>query len=210
MASQRVGAVVRGIPPRPAPDQVGTDPRERLIRTAYELFTRHGLGAVGVDRIVAEAGVAKTTLYRHFRSKDDLIAEVLKRHHQLWLRDWLEPEIYARGAGPAERLLAVFETLEKWFGEEDFRGCLFINSLTETHDRSSAVGRIAVGALEDVYIILERLAVEAGAREPSHLARQIHLLVRGSIIAAIEGRPDAVTEAHAAARHLLEQARPQA
>jgi AcrR family transcriptional regulator len=163
-----------------------------------------------VDRIVAEAGVAKTTLYRHFRSKDDLIAEVLKRHHQLWLRAWLEPEIYARGAGPAERLLAVFESFEKWFGESDFRGCLFINSLTETHDRSSAVGRVAVGAIEDVYIVLERLSVEAGVSEPSRLARQIHLLVRGCIIAAVEGRPDAVTEAQAAARHLVEQALPQA
>lgn len=204
MTSQRAGP---GIPPRPAPDQAGIDPRERLVRIAYELFTRHGLAAVGVDRIVAEAGVAKTTLYRHFRSKDDLIAEVLKRHHELWLRDWLEPDVYARGAGPAERLLAVFESLEKWFGEKDFRGCLFINSLTETHDRSSAVGRVAVRAIEDVYLMLERLAVEAGAREPSHLARQIHLLMRGSIIAAVEGRPDAGTEARAAARHLLEQAR---
>jgi AcrR family transcriptional regulator len=210
MASRPVSAVVQGIPPRPAPDEADTDPREKLIRTAYELFTRHGLATVGVDRIVAEAGVAKTTLYRHFQSKNDLIAEVLKRHHQLWLRDWLEPETYARGAGPAERLLAVFESLEKWFGDRDFRGCLFINSLTETHDRSSAVGRIAVGAIEDVYILLERLAGEAGAREPTHLARQIHLLMRGSIIAAVEGRPDAVNEARAAARHLLEQALPQA
>ena len=208
MASQRVGAVVRGIPPRPAPDQVGTDPRERLIRTAYELFTRHGLAAVGVDRIVAEAGVAKTTLYRHFRSKDDLVAEVLNRHHQLWLRDWLEPKTYERGDSPAERLLAIFESLDDWFGDKDFRGCLFINSLTETHDRSSIVGRASIRAIADVYDLLERLAVDAGASEPKRLARQIHLLMRGSIVAATEGRRDAATDAREAARDLVERALP--
>ena len=97
------------IPPRPAPAEAGADARERIIRTAYELFTRHGLAAVGVDRIVAEANVAKTTLYRHFRSKDDLILAVLERHQQLWLRDWLQPKLVADGASAAERLLAVFD-----------------------------------------------------------------------------------------------------
>jgi AcrR family transcriptional regulator len=166
------------------------------------------LAAVGIDRIVDEADVAKTTLYRHFRSKDDLVAEVLNRHHQLWLRDWLEPKTYERGDSPAERLLAIFESLDDWFGDKDFRGCLFINSLTETHDRSSIVGRASIRAIADVYDLLERLAVDAGASEPKRLARQIHLLMRGSIVAATEGRRDAATDAREAARDLVERALP--
>jgi AcrR family transcriptional regulator len=196
------------IPPRPAPDEAGADPRERIIRTAYELFTRNGLTAVGVDRIVAEADVAKTTLYRHFRSKDDLITEVLERHYQLWLLDWLEPEAHKRGASPADRLLAVFETLNEWFGDENFQGCILINALLEAHDRSSAVRQAAIRAIDDVYAFLERLAVEANAREPEGLAQQLHLLVRGAIVAATQGRADAVQEASVLARQLVEQALP--
>jgi AcrR family transcriptional regulator len=196
------------IPPRPAPEEAGADARERIIRTAYELFTRHGLTAVGIDRIVAEAGVAKTTLYRHFRSKDDLIAEVVERHHQLWLRDWLEPETRKRGATPAAQLLAVFETLDEWFGDQNFQGCLLINSLLEAHDRYGAVRHASIRAIDDVYAFLERLAVEAKTREPARLAQQIHLLVRGAIVAAAQGRPDAVQEASVLARQLIEQALP--
>lgn len=196
------------LPPRPAPEEAGADARERIIRTAYELFTRHGMTAVGVDRIVAEAGVAKTTLYRHFRSKDDLIAEVVERHHQLLLRDWLEPETRKRGATPADQLLAVFETLDEWFGDENFQGCLLINSLLEAHDRYGTVRHASIRAIDDVYVFLERLAVEANAREPERLAQQIHLLVRGAIVAAAQGRPDAVQEASVLARQLIEQALP--
>jgi AcrR family transcriptional regulator len=196
------------IPPRPAPEEAGADARERIIRTAYELFTRHGLTAVGIDRIVAEAGVAKTTLYRHFRSKDDLIAEVVERHHQLWLRDWLEPETRKRGATPAAQLLAVFETLDEWFGDQNFQGCLLINSLLEAHDRYGAVRHASIRAIDDVCAFLERLAVEAKTREPARLAQQLHLLVRGAIVAAAQGRPDAVQEASVLARQLIEQALP--
>ena len=192
------------IPPRPTPAEAGADARERLIRTAYELFTRHGLAAVGVDRIVA----AKTTLYRHFRSKDELIVAVLERHQQLWLQEWLEPKLSAGGTSAAEQLLAVFDSFEEWFGDNSFNGCLFINSLSETRDRGSAVRLAAIRAIEDVYGLLERLTVEARAREPRLLARQIQLLMRGTIVAATEGHRDAVHQARDAARQLIEQAVP--
>ena len=96
------------IPPRSPAGVASADARERILATAYELFTRHGLVAVGVDRIVAEAGVAKTTLYRHFGSKDGLAVAVLLRHEELWTRKWLEPEAArlarAPGGSPARDL----------------------------------------------------------------------------------------------------------
>ena len=210
MSSRTAKADRPRIPPRPAPAEAGTDARERIIRTAYELFTRHGLAAVGVDRIVAEANVAKTTLYRHFRSKDDLIVAVLERHQQLWLRDWLQPKLSAGGTPAAERLLAVFDSFEAWCGDESFNGCLFINSLGETRNRASAVRPAAIRAIEDMYVLLEQLTVEARAREPQLLARQIQLLMRGAIVAATEGHANAVHEARDAARQLVELAVAQA
>jgi AcrR family transcriptional regulator len=196
------------IPPRPAPEEAGANARERIIRTAYELFTQRGLNAVGVDMIVAEAGVAKTTLYRHFRSKDDLIAEVVERHLRLLLRDWLEPETHKRSTSPSDRLLALFETLNEWFVDDNFQGCLLINCLVETHERASVVRRASIRAIDDVYAFLERLAVEANAHEPERLAQHLHLLLRGTIVAATQGRADAVQEAGVLARQLVEHALP--
>ena len=83
--------------------------RERVLATAYDLFSRHGTRAVGVDRIIAESGVAKMTLYRNFASKDDLILAFLERREERWTREWLQSEAVRRGATPAERMLAIFD-----------------------------------------------------------------------------------------------------
>jgi AcrR family transcriptional regulator len=196
------------LPPRPPPEEAGLDPRERIIRIAYELFTREGLTAVGVDRIIEEARVAKATLYRHFRSKEDLIAEILERHQQLWVRDWLEPVTRGRGEPPADRLLSVFDTLDEWFRDENFQGCLPTNSLVEIHGHSTAIRSASLGAIEEVYSFLERLAIETAAPEPERLAERIHLLLRGVIVAATEGNATAVQEARAVAQNLIENALP--
>ena len=193
------------IPPRPSPEDAGADTRERVLRTAYELFSRHGLTAVGVDRIVAEARVAKTTLYRHFPSKDALVVAVLERHLDLWLLGWLRSKI-SRAGSPQERLLSIFDAFEEWFASPGFEGCLLINSLAETHDRS-AVRAAAVRALGQVYVFLRSIAEEAGLREPAELAHQLQVLMRGSIVAAVEGRPEAVRSARSAAETLVRVSR---
>jgi AcrR family transcriptional regulator len=192
----------RSIPPRPAPTGEGVDARERILRTAYELFTRHGLAAVGVDRIVAEAGVAKTTLYRHFRSKDELAVAVLQRHGKIWTHGWLELEAEQRSEDLQGRLDTVFDLLAEWFAREDYEGCLFTNTLLETHDRSSTVRAAAIAGIGDVYEVLQRFASEAGAAEPELLAHRIHLLMRGVFVASLEGRSEAIRQARGLADQL--------
>src|SRR3989441_12171132 len=96
---------------RQAPGE-GSAARERLLRTAYALFQRNSLNTVGVDRIVAEADVAKTTLYRHFPSKDRLAVSVLRHHEDVWLRDWLEQAIERHGERAAARLLGIFDAFD--------------------------------------------------------------------------------------------------
>ena len=200
-----VRAEQRGhIPPRPPPRAAGDDARERILRTAYELFTRYGLVAVGVDRIVAEAGVAKTTLYRHFRSKDALAVAVLERHEQLWTRKWLEPEALRLASSSEDGPIAIFDALEEWFGQADYEGCLFINALLETRDHSSPARKAAIAAIENVYEVVQRLLRGAGVLDSAAVAHQIQVLMRGSIVAALEGQVDAVKQGRVAAERLLE------
>ncbi len=197
-----------GIPPRPTPNQPTAEARERIIRTAYELFHRDGIIAVGVDRIVADAGVAKTTLYRHFRSKDDLVVAVLERHEELWTSGWIEPEVERRATSPQERIPVIFDVLNEWLRGESYEGCLFINSLLETHGRSEVIRVKSVAALENVHALVTRFATEAGVRDPVGCAHQIQILMRGAIVAAVEGQFEAVDQARSLAHRLWEQETP--
>ncbi|MDP9257462.1 MAG: TetR/AcrR family transcriptional regulator [Actinomycetota bacterium] len=160
--------------------------------------------AVGVDRIVAEAGVAKTTLYRHFRSKDGLAVAVLLRHEQLWTRRWLEPEAARLASSPGGGPVAIFDALDEWFGQADYEGCLFINALLETRDHASPVRKAAIAAIEHVYQVVQRLLDEAGVADSEALAHQIQIIMRGCIVAAVEGHVDAARQGRVAARRLLE------
>ena len=195
------------LPRRDPPEEPGIDTRERILRTAYELFTQEGFTAVGVDRIVAEAGVAKTSLYRYFRSKDDLVVAVLERHEALWTQGLLEAESALRAQSPADRPGALVEVFEEWLRDDGYAGCLFINSVLEAHDRSPAIRAASLGALERVFELLCRLAEEGGLRETRSLAHQLQILLRGSIVAAREDNFAAVDEARMLALRLLEQHR---
>jgi AcrR family transcriptional regulator len=200
----RPGQRAGQIPPRPPPGAAGGGARERILATAYELFLQHGLAAVGVDRIVAEAGVAKTTLYRHFHSKAGLAVAVLLRHEELWTRRWLKPEAERLASSREDGPIAIFDALDEWFGQADYEGCLFINSLLETRDHSSPVRKVAITAIEHVYEVVQRLLEEAGVIDSEALAHQIQIIMRGCIVAAVEGRADAVKQGRAAAQRLLE------
>jgi AcrR family transcriptional regulator len=172
--------------------------RERILETAYELFSQHGTRAVGVDRIIAECGIAKMTLYRNFPSKDALILAFLERREERWTREWLQAEAQRRGATPAERLLAIFDTFGEWFARDDFEGCSFINVMLEIPEPDSAVRQATVRHLADIRVFVAGLAAEAGIADADAFARQWHILMKGSIVSAAEGD----TEAAARAREL--------
>jgi AcrR family transcriptional regulator len=169
--------------------------RERILDTAYELFSRHGTRAVGVDRIIAECGIAKMTLYRNFPSKDDLILAFLERRDELWTHAWLQSEAERRGSTPAERLLAIFDTFAVWFAQEGFEGCSFINVMLEVDDVSNPVRQATVRHLADIRTFVAGLAEEAGIQDPDGFARQWHILMKGSIVSAAEGDLEAAARA---------------
>ena len=166
-----------------------TSGRERILETAYELFSRHGTKAVGVDRIIAESGAAKMTLYRNFASKDELILAFLQRREERWTRAWLQAEAEARAGTPAGRLLAIFDVFGEWFVRDDFEGCAFINVMLELDDRESRIRVACVQHLAAIRAFVCELARAAGVPEgdAEHVAAQWHLLMKGSIVAAAEG-----------------------
>jgi AcrR family transcriptional regulator len=181
--------------------------RERILDSAYELFSRRGIRAVGVDEVISRASVAKATLYRHFRSKDELVLAFLQQREQLWTKDWVETEAKRRAETADEQLLAIFDLFDEWFQKEDFEGCSFINILLETNDRLHPVGRASAVHLENIRSVLWTLAEEAGLREPEQFAHSFHILMKGSIVAAGEGDRGAAKRAQAMARLLIEQHR---
>jgi AcrR family transcriptional regulator len=177
------------MPSTDAQIQKGGAARERILETAYELFSRRGTRAVGVDTIIAESGVAKMTLYRNFASKDDLILEFLRRRDERWTRAWLQGEVLSRADAPADRLLAIFDVFGEWFARDDFEGCAFINVMLECVDRGSPVRQACVEHLAAIRGFVRELAADAGVPDGDvdHVAAQWHLLMKGSIVAAAEG-----------------------
>jgi AcrR family transcriptional regulator len=180
--------------------------RDRILDTSYELFSRHGVRAVGVDEVIARAGVAKATLYRHFPSKDQLVIAFLERREQRWTHEWVEAEARRRASDPEGQLLAIFDAFGEWFRTEDFEACSFINVLLELGPRHPA-GGACVQHLENIRSIVRGLAEEAGLRDSVGFAHSWHILMKGSIVAAAEGDAEAAERAQAMARRLIEEHR---
>jgi AcrR family transcriptional regulator len=181
-------------------------PDERLLETAYELFSARGVRDVGVDELVEKAGVAKATLYRHFSSKDELILAFLQLREERWTVGWLEESVRARAGNPEDQLLAVFDLFDEWFREPEYAGCPFIKVLLEMGTGHPA-GAACIEHLVIVRDFLAELATEAGFREPAELALSILLLLCGSIIHAFAGFPAPATRAKAMAQAVMEEFR---
>ena len=184
------------------------EPRERLLDSAYDLFSHRGIRAVGIDEVIERAAVAKATLYRHFPSKDDLVLAFLRRREERWTHGWVEQEARRRGATPEESLLAIFDLFDEWFHSDDFEGCSFVNVLLETADLEHPVGRASATHLENIRDVLRALATEAGLRDVEEFALSFHILMKGCIVQAGEGDREAAMRAQAMARLLVEQYRP--
>ena len=153
--------------------------------------------------MIESAGVAKATLYRHFGSKDDLVIAFLEQREERWTLGWVEAEARRRGSTPEEQLLAIFDVFDEWFQRDDFEACSFINVLLEMGSRHPA-GRASVGTSRTSAPSCAGLAGEAGLRDPETFARSWHILMKGSIVSAAEGDPDAPQRAQAMARLLIE------
>lgn len=157
--------------------------RNHLLDTSLRLFNQHGYHATGVDLIIAEARVAKTTLYRHFETKEDLILAALERRDEQE-RDAMRVFVEQRAGDPVERLLVTFDSLEILLRDDRFRGCLFVSAAGEHKDTVNPVFRAAVLHKRLVLAYFEELAHAARFAEPKRVAAEINLLHEGAIAVA--------------------------
>jgi len=167
--------------------------RGRLLSAATRLFCKNGINATGVDAIINEAGTAKTTLYKLFGSKTNLVHVVLESEGKLW-RDWFIGAIEAGGGSAQTKLARIFPALKEWFGQERFYGCPFINAVAEHDKDDKQLRAIAMRHKKVVLAHMEKLALEMGAGEPEMLAHQLGLLMDGAIVAAMVTRNPRVAD----------------
>ncbi len=178
--------------------------RDRILETAYLLFSRHGVQSVGIDRIIAESEVAKMTLYRHFPTKQDLVLAFLDLRAQRWTRGWLEAEVERLARHPDERGLIVFDVLDEWFHRRDYEGCSFINTLLEIEDRTNPIHRAAVRHLNAIRRVLEGWVEPTGASDVAATAGQLQIVMMGAIVSARRGERNAARHAKPLAELILD------
>lgn len=178
--------------------------RESILDAAEDLYYAKGYAAVGMDELRSAAGVSLKRVYSLFASKDDIIKAVLARKHDEWER-MIAGAVDAAGDDPRTRLLAVYGTLESWFGAEDFRGCAFINAFGELGGTTPDIARIVREHKASFQRYMAGLVAEVGA--PRTLAAQLSILAEGAqSTAAIASDPEVAVQARAAAEVLIDAA----
>lgn len=178
--------------------------KDQLVEQALAAFYKGGFHAIGMDKIAAETKVSKTSIYKHFRTKDDLILATLELRDKSF-RDWMMGRINALAETPRERLIAVFDVLHEWFKEPEFRGCMFVKASSEFMDRNDPIHKASAAHKRVLLDYFTDLATQAGARKPHAFAGQLLLLKEGAIVMAHLDDPDQVAlTAKAAARTLID------
>lgn len=178
-------------------------PRERILEVASQLFYQSGIRAVGIDTIIAKADVAKMTFYKHFKTKDMLIVEFLKRRDERW-RLWFEETVHRLAPQVQERPLAIFDALEERFRTADFRGCAFINTMVEVADGNHLAHQTAAEHKEKVQSFIQSILTEAQISNAQELSKAFMLLVDGAIVTAVrEKSPNAAKAAKKIAASLI-------
>lgn len=168
--------------------------REHLIDTAIALFAERGYHATGIDTILERAGVSKKTLYRHFRSKDELILAALRKYDGRFRNEFMR-QVEARARTPRERLLAVFDVAGAWFAQDNFYGCLYINATGEFSAPDTPIRKACQEFKGLMRRYIEDLCREAGAPEPGRLAEALSLLLEGATVTAqVSGRESRAAE----------------
>jgi AcrR family transcriptional regulator len=191
--------------PAPPRFRARGEARDRILDAAYELFAHHGIRAVGIDRIIAEAGVAKMTFYRHFPSKDDLVVAFLDLREHRWTFEWLQAEAERAGSTGRERLLGLLDAMDSWFREDDFESCSFIKTLLETFDEDDPVHQAAVRHLEVIRKMVAGYAEQAGIADPDETAYQLQILMMGATVSASRGDREAARRARSIAELLIDR-----
>ena len=182
--------------------------RERILRTAHDLFYADGIRATGIDRVIAASGVTKVTFYRHYPSKDDLVRAFLDHRHGLWMA-WFVDALGRLGAqqriGGGQALEVLADAMAEWFADPAFRGCAFINSVVEVGGSVSGASDISREHKREMVEVIAGLLPES-LESPRRMAvaQAAALGVDGAIVQAQMGGAALAREAVDDLRRLLQ------
>lgn len=180
--------------------------RDELVRKALDVFYRDGFNVTGMDKLVAETGISKTSMYKHFRTKNEIILAVLRLRDELF-RNWFCRRVEEIAETPQDRLLAIFDVLLEWFTSKEFKGCMFIKAVSEFQDPEDPIHIQSATHKQMLLEFAEDIAVQANVADPGALARQLMILKEGAIIVAVmQGNADAAIVSKAAASVLIKNA----
>ncbi len=157
--------------------------REDLVQNALKAFYAGGFHAIGMDRLAKETGVSKTAIYKHFRTKEELILATLRLRDEQF-RNWLMRRVEALAANPKEQLVAIFDALAEWFDEPGFKSCMFIKASSEYQDRAHPIHVTAAEHKRLLAVDFAERARKAGAKDPDSLAQELLILKEGAIVLA--------------------------
>ncbi|AKT40116.1 TetR/AcrR family transcriptional regulator [Chondromyces crocatus] len=159
---------------------------DRVLHTAANLFYERGIHAVGVDTVVSASSVAKMTLYKHFPSKDVLVAAALEEQGTRW-RAWFTEAIEGEATTAEARLLAMFDVLGHWFASTSFHGDPTLNAAVELRGTDHPAWEVVRAHQAWLRDFIRALVVEADLDEPECTSDAVHLLVEGAIVGAQVG-----------------------
>lgn len=180
--------------------------RDELVQKALASFYEGGFHAIGMDRLAKETGVSKTAIYKHFRTKEDLILATLRLRDEQF-RNWLRRNVEALASDPKDQLIAIFDVLAEWFEEPGFRSCMFIKASSEYQNSSHPIHATAAEHKRLLAIYFKEIADKAGAHDAEELAGQLMIIKEGAIVLAhLHGHKEVAANARAVAKTTIENA----
>ncbi len=178
--------------------------RDELVQKALNIFYQNGYHATGMDTLVKETGISKTSMYKHFRTKEDLILATLRLRDERF-RNHFVRRLEELTTNPKEQLYALFDVLQEWFDGKDFSGCMFVKASGEYPEHDTPILNIAAEHKKLLNQFITRIARNAGAKDPELLAGQLMILKEGAtVLAHLNGNGKTAQEAKTAAALLIE------
>ncbi|WP_022949898.1 TetR/AcrR family transcriptional regulator [Methylohalobius crimeensis] len=157
-----------------------SEPAERILKTAGELFYTQGYAATGVNQIISEAGVARASFYQHFPSKKDLAVAYLRRRHRIWFQ-WLRSHV-ERETEPTARLSALFDFLADWLPASGYRGCAFLNMMSESPTLGGEIQAVIKQHKSELRDYIRALTAYLDVSPQEQIADVVLVLFEGAII----------------------------
>ncbi len=184
-----------------------TDTRQRMMDAGMTLFYEKGFNAVGLAQVLQLAQVTKTTFYNHFESKDDLILAALIERDERGLKQWHDEVHDLCNGVPRRMLMAFFESLDDWFSDEKFHGCIFTNAAIEFPNPHNPIHQAGACHKHRIESMFAQVAKQAGAAHPESLAQDLMIVIEGALVwHHVAGRPHVASRATKLAQALIDGA----